>query len=1280
VGVAAGMALGILGPLEVRLEGGEPVALGGHRQRALLAILILHANEVVSTDRLIDQLWGEHPPATAVHTVRVFVSRLRRALGAAGTRLITRPPGYVLEVGVDEVDADRSQRLFASGRTALAGGRPGEAGALLGAAERLWRGPPLADFTYEPFAQATIARLEEVRIGSREERIEAELALGRHADVVAELEALVREYPFRERPRGQLMLALYRSGRQAEALDAFQQARRTLVEELAVEPSEALRDLEQAILRQDPSLAAPPQPVDEPAVAVKSSPDGTVDPSPVTTDGGAAAGFAGTVRKTATVLVARLAAAAATDPERARSLVGAARADVERVVAHHGGMFVPGLGGEVVGIFGVPVTKEDDALRAVRAAHELRTTVASTQSADLTVRIGLDTGEVVADAPDDVFGEPLGEAVAFALVAPNGDALLSDATRRLAAGAIRIEPALDGVAWRLLDLIDEPPGITRSATPMVSRERELSAAQATFALAVSTGEARVLTVVGDAGIGKSRLAAELAHRLGEQATVLAGHCLSYGEAAFWPIREALAEAAKGDTRDAVRGLLDDADDADLVADVVSAALGLASGETSGEQVPWAIRRLLEQLARRRPVVLLIEDAHWAEAPLLDLVDYLIDWLAAPVLILCLGRSELLELRPGWGGGHVRASSLVLRPLDDEASSLLLAHQLGDRSMSVAERARILQAAEGNPLFVEQLLAMAAENPRWDHERDIPATVQSLLAARLDRLGPGERAFIERAAVIGREFWPGAVLELLPDAARPSAAQHLRTLVRRGLIQPDRSSLAGEDQLRFHHILIRDVAYRSTPKALRSELHERFAGWISQRGEGFDEFLGFHLEQAVHYRRELGHPDEDARPLAARAGEHLAIAGRQALSRGDPNAGARLLTRSAEQFEFSGDRRPDVLLELGSALSESGDFRGAERVLQASLEQACAAGAESTSARVLIELSYQRALVDPTEGVDEMLDVAERAIQVFERDADDGGLARAWMHVAEVHWTRSRCAEMEEVLERALTHAERAGERRQRSRILSDLARATVIGPRSVGDGIDRCNRILERAGDDVPLRAVAETMLAVLEAMSGRFDDARHRWQSSMSRLEDFGLSVTVAILQMYRVFVELLAGTPDRAVPSVTEAYSVLERTGERRRLATTAALLGRLLYVQGNLGECDRYSRIAQEGASRDDVVTQVLWRGTRGKLLARGGEPSAADDLVCSAVAMAADTDFLMLHGDALCDRAEVLVATGALEPAAAILERAVEVYARKGNVVSADAAARSMAAITAAATKV
>ena len=256
------LELGLLGPLEVRIDDGAPVALGGVRQRALLAVLALHANQVVSTDRLIDELWGEHPPSTAVHTVQVFVSRLRGALGPAGERLLTRPPGYVLELGADELDAARCERLYDSGRSTLRAGDASVAVALLQIAQALWRGPPLADFTYEPFAQAAIARLEELRLSCREEIIEAELALGRHQQLVPELEAFVRERPLRERARGKLMLALYRCGRQAEALEDFRQARHKLIDELGVEPGVALRELHEAILRQDATLEFPAPPSD----------------------------------------------------------------------------------------------------------------------------------------------------------------------------------------------------------------------------------------------------------------------------------------------------------------------------------------------------------------------------------------------------------------------------------------------------------------------------------------------------------------------------------------------------------------------------------------------------------------------------------------------------------------------------------------------------------------------------------------------------------------------------------------------------------------------------------------------------------------------------------------------------------------------------------------------------------------------------------------------------------------------------------------------------------
>lgn len=266
--MGAVLELGLLGPLDVRIDGGLPVAVGGVRQKALLAVLALHANEVVSTDRLVDELWGENAPATAVHTVQVFISRMRGALGSAAGRLLTRPPGYTLVLGVDEVDAARCERLYDAARFAMSAGDAARAAALLADAEALWRGPPLADFAYEPFAAATIARLDELRVSCREELVDAELAMGRHAEVVSDLKGLVREHPFRERSRGQLMLALYRCGRQADALDAFQQTRRMFVDELGLEPSSALRALEQAILRQDPSLDAsrPVTITDPPAV------------------------------------------------------------------------------------------------------------------------------------------------------------------------------------------------------------------------------------------------------------------------------------------------------------------------------------------------------------------------------------------------------------------------------------------------------------------------------------------------------------------------------------------------------------------------------------------------------------------------------------------------------------------------------------------------------------------------------------------------------------------------------------------------------------------------------------------------------------------------------------------------------------------------------------------------------------------------------------------------------------------------------------------------------
>ena len=407
--------------------------------------------------------------------------------------------------------------------------------------------------------------------------------------------------------------------------------------------------------------------------------------------------------------------------------------------------------------------------------------------------------------------------------------------------------------------------------------------------------------------------------------------------------------------------------------VVAAAFGVGPAERVVEQTPWAFRRLFEALASAGPLVVVIEDVHWAEESLLELIDYLVDWLQAPVMILCLARPELLESKPRWGGGHPRVTSVVLSPLDDAQAHALVDLRLSGDTLTAAERSQIVHAAEGNPLFVEQLLQASHESDWWSGEQQIPDTVQILLAARLDRLGPGERAFITRAAVIGREFWLGAVVELMPDEARASANQHMLALVRRGLIHPDCSSLPGEEQLRFHHILISDVAYRSTSKALRAELHERFAGWLEVRGPQYDELVGYHLERAYRYRQELGDSEQDLARLAVRAADKLRAAGRRAFSRGDTNGSVQLLQTAVKLLDAVGEAPADILIELGSALTESGDFPAAHAALQRALDHARASGDERQAARAAISLSYWRSRAEPDTRVDDMRAVAERSI-------------------------------------------------------------------------------------------------------------------------------------------------------------------------------------------------------------------------------------------------------------------------------------------------------------------
>ena len=674
------MEFRILGPLEVRGEGGQRLPLPSGRHRALLALLLLHANEVVPTERLIDELWAGQPTENAATALYGYVSQLRKALRDGGRQILhTRAPGYLIELEPAQLDATRAEALVADGRAAMRAGEPAQAATVLREALALWRGPPLAELAYESFAQPEIRRLEELRLAALEERIEADLALGSHRDVIAELEALVAEQPLRERLRAQLMLALYRAGRQAEALAAYQDGRRALVEELGIDPSRPLQELEQAILRQDPELdpvaQRPPMPPPQ-------------QPAPART---AAPRLHAEERKLVSVLFVDLvdftARSDLADPEDVRAALRPFHVAAKRETERFGGTVEKFIGDAVMAVFGAPVAHEDDPERAVRAALAIRDWIAD-EGAELQVRMAVNTGVALVSVdsrPQEgeaiATGDVVNTAQRLEAAAPVNGILVSEQTYRATRDAIdyRLAPPVEAKGkaqpipvWEVVggrarsgvDLLREP------RTPLVGRKREIDLLHSALARAREERSPQLVTLVGVPGIGKSRLVFELSKALDEDRELISwrqGRCLPYGDGvSFWALGEIVKaqagilesdnlEQAGHKLHRAVLEVLGEDQDARWVEQHLRALVGagtdLTPGEASGEAFA-AWRRFIEELADLRPLVLVLEDLHWADEALLDFVDELPDRVRdAPLLILCAARPELLERRPGWGAGR-----------------------------------------------------------------------------------------------------------------------------------------------------------------------------------------------------------------------------------------------------------------------------------------------------------------------------------------------------------------------------------------------------------------------------------------------------------------------------------------------------------------------------------------------------------------------------------------------------------------------------------------------------
>ena len=817
----------------------------------------------------------------------------------------------------------------------------------------------------------------------------------------------------------------------------------------------------------------------------------------------------------------------------------------------------------------------------------------------------------------------------------------------------------------------EAPAIPRrAATPMIGRERELADLRRAFERTVLDRTAYLCAVLGPAGIGKSRIVGELGAWLEGRATVLSGRCLSYGEGiTFWPLAEVVREAAGGRSREAIAALVADETDGALIAARIAPALGLTNGAGSNEEMFWAARKLFEALARKKPLVVVFDDVHWAEPTFLDLVEHIVDWSSdAPILLLGLARPELLEKRPLWAGGTSRSTSIRIEPLSDEQSDALMERLLDQTPLPEHMHAQIAEAAGGNPLFIEQMLAMINEegiDPGT--ELAVPSSIQTLLAARLDRLDPEERAVLGQAAIVGVEFSRSAVAQLATDDVSDSIDAHLQALIRRELIAPSASSFPGEQGLRFRHVLIREAAYDSVPKEVRAALHERVAAWLEASSDGgtpeYEEIIGHHLEQAYRYRADLGPVGEGELQLATRAAERLAAAGRRASSRADMVAARSLLSRAASLLPSTDPARPALLTDLGEVLRETGDFERGEAVLTEAIDAAETREDGAVAAHARLTRLRLRMQVDPDVRPDDLIATAEEAISVFEALGDERRLARAWFNLAWGPWVKGSVAVAEKALERAIEVARRAGDERTAAQSINLLLGASLYGPTPVAEAVRRCEELLAGPLEQRRIAAAAYRALAGLRAMEGNFDEARRLARQDRAILADLGLKVAAAMAAEEYGLVEILAGDAGAAEQELRSGYGALDELGETSILANIVAMLAQVLYSQNRDDEALRFSEISEQVTARDDLVPQVQWRAARAKLFARAGDMEAAERLAREAVALAEETpDFLLLRADALRDLGEVLAATGDRAAAVAATEQALELYERKGCVVS------------------
>jgi len=839
-----------------------------------------------------------------------------------------------------------------------------------------------------------------------------------------------------------------------------------------------------------------------------------------------------------------------------------------------------------------------------------------------------------------------------------------------AIGALELKgKALPVHAFRVVELRGGP---ARIETPLVGRDRPLASLLGALDDAIDADACVLVTVLASAGVGKSRLADAFADEAGDRATVLVGQTPSYGDGVtFAPLAELMAEAAgrpSGEAADiaaALRQRVAGQPDATTVGDRLAQILGV--GEALAGDAAWAVRRLLEVMASERPVVVVLEDAHWAEPPMLDLVDSVVERLHGPVLVVCLARPELLEQRPTWGAGKPRSVTSTLPPLPPQDARRLAALLLGEGTPpSVLER--VCETAEGNPLYLEQLTAMLADHGllvdgRWvgpaDADVEIPATLHALLASRFDRLDPDTRVIVERASVEGRRFRTTALRALMPDVALRAIEESLASLDRRGLVHPEDE--AG-GQWRFSHSLVREAAYRGLAKETRAELHERLADWmLVQDGDqpDVDESVARHLERALHLRQELGLRDDRSAELAARAGELFANAGERAFAAVDLLTTRDLLGRAATLLPPNSRRRLDILPNLGVALTETGRPDETETLLTDAVERARSIGSERDVARATIQLLSNRVYRSPSETeISSAIEEARTAVTAFEAASDDVGLAEAAIALEYLEFIRGAAAASHEWAMRGLRHALAAGRPREAAQAAADLMYMSVIGPLP----FDRFASVAEGSlfPLDEPLSRTAGFAMMALGALGAGDEAGFHEHDRRRREVVDRnGLTWLGAAHNLAIAGPEVWAGDAEAAERRLREAREVLAALGDIWWIATLDSSLCLVVGAQDRPREFLRLADELETSASVSDLQIQILRSLIRARALLLRGDAADAEIAARRGIEMVETTDLLLDHADALLTLAEVLEARGLREDAATARDGALAKLRAKGH---------------------